>query len=204
MLVGEIENTGSIEIPSPITSTDSARLTIMVMDAYGNIGSDESDDLFSIKTGGTIYGQISDIITGEAIPNALVFTNTDIYSELSNDSGEYCISGIPFGYGYDIFCYAEDYNYKIERNQNITYQNPDINIDLHLFSSEYSLELIEIPFVNPAISKVEEGGILHRYYKVWDTYTQQPVHYKEVGTTVPDGIFILMKKELLILKYHQT
>jgi hypothetical protein len=122
--------------------------------------------LFILNTiGGIIHGQITDNQTGLPIQNATVQTMGYI-SPPSNQQGYYSIN-VPFGYGYQVSAVVPFYETSVVSGINVPPANAIMELNFELVPGAFFPGLTTIvPNPNPAISTVQQGGTLHRYYKV--------------------------------------
>lgn len=138
-----------------------------------------SDDELELVSS-VIRGRVKNL-DGEVLPKALVRVigknEREVYS---NSEGDYYISNVYPGYGYDIQTFAarhRDTIYKdIEVRKDTSYL---IDLFLRERTIDYLLDTITFK-VNPDISEVQVGGTAYRYYKVIDRKTHDPVYGAEV------------------------
>lgn len=140
------------------------------------VSSDDELDLVS----SVIKGRVRNL-DGEVIPKALVRMSGKNEREVySNDDGDYYVSNVYPGYGYEMQAFAarhRDTIYKnIEVRKDTTYL---IDVFLRERTIDYLVDTITFK-VNPEISEVQVGGTAYRYYKVIDRKTHDPVYGAEV------------------------
>lgn len=129
-----------------------------------------------------ILGIISDEFLGNPIENAVVSVTGDYTATYpTNSNGEYTINNLPFGTGYHLFVSAEGYQSEEITNINLTSANSILTVDVSLTISNITPVLLEMnPNPNPAISKIGQGGTVHRYYFVKDQTTGEPAPLVQV------------------------
>jgi len=178
LLIGDLQNSGNININTPDESSNTTELQILVVDAYGNQATDESDAVFYVNSGaGIIYGQVTDDITTLPIEGAEVWVeglSMDYHSEPTNSNGEYEIT-MPLGNGYHVFTSAADYEQSEITGVNVTSAIPTVVVDVPMMLSSITPVLVEMmPNPNPIISTIGWLGTVHRYYSVVDQTTGNP------------------------------
>ncbi|MBN1339613.1 MAG: hypothetical protein JXA03_09835 [Bacteroidales bacterium] len=132
-------------------------------------------NLFELNTiGARIYGVISNIQTGQPLQNALVKTLG--YTSLPSDAQGCYELYVPFGYGYNLAVLAENYETQYIGNIHVPEQTPEKEVDIQLVPVPLAFGLSSLdPDPNPSISEVKEGGKLHRFYKVVNTNSGNPL-----------------------------
>ncbi len=132
-------------------------------------------NLFEINTiGGYIHGQITDCESGLPIAGAIIKT-LEYTSLPSNSEGLYELH-LPFGYGYGLAILAENYETQYFIPVDIPETDPVKEINVQMVYTPLQLEITEInPNPNPVISITQQGGSLHRHYKVLNNYNGNPV-----------------------------
>lgn len=138
--------------------------------------------LFALNTTQGITGTITNAATGVPIQGAIV--STFGYSSLpSNAAGFYNLI-VPYGYGYQINVLAEGFETYHLTNINVTTGNTLTNLNIPLTPVSISFKISTIaPNPNPVVSKVQQGGKFHRYYKVFNEITGNPLPLIPVSVT---------------------
>ena len=122
--------------------------------------------LFTFNTKYRIDGIISNLNTGLPVQGAIVKT-MEFSSLPTNEEGRFQLC-VPIGYEYPLTVMAQNFETKEVNSINVTLAIPvaEVNIQLiPLSSNEFSVTTLN-PNPNPEISTVQQGGTLHRYYKV--------------------------------------
>ncbi len=140
---------------------------------------EESDDVLELVS--SVLMDTVKNLDGEKIPNALVKLigkkERNVYSK---SDGSYYISNVYPGYGYTLHTFAP-------LHHDTAYENIEIQrdttrrIDIHLrkWTIDYLVDTITFN-VNPDISEIQARGTAHRYYKIVDRITRDPVYGAEV------------------------
>ncbi|MCD4697298.1 MAG: carboxypeptidase-like regulatory domain-containing protein [Bacteroidales bacterium] len=131
--------------------------------------------LFALNTiGGYIHGIITDSQTGLPVPNAVVKTLN--YTSLPSDNEGMYNLHVPYGYGYGLAILAENYETQYYIPVNVPEDEPVVELNYQMVYTPIDIELTTLdPNPNPAISEVQQGGVLHRHYKVFNNYNGNPV-----------------------------
>lgn len=126
-----------------------------------------------------IFGTIINNETGLPVQGIVVKTLTH-NSKPSNAQGQYLLK-VPYGYGYNLEVISGFF-------EELTI--PDIHVPQHDPVRELNIALTPIPVIhelvnlipnpNPEISTVQQGGTLHRYYKLINTYNGKPLSFVPV------------------------
>ncbi|MEX2370350.1 MAG: T9SS type A sorting domain-containing protein, partial [Bacteroidales bacterium] len=127
---------------------------------------------------------------GELLKNAFVkldskepqITYTDIL-------GRFFLTGINPGDGYILEFKSKAHHGEIVRPLNIS---PDTSmhftIELEKYTIDYAIDIVNFK-VNPETSVVSVGGTAHRYYKIIDINTREPVYGAEVLVSQADTFY---------------
>ncbi|KAF0197135.1 MAG: Endonuclease/exonuclease/phosphatase-like protein [Bacteroidetes bacterium] len=138
--------------------------------------------LFTFNTKYRITGTITNANTGLPIQGAQVTTIN--YTSLPSTSTGYYNLFVPYGYGYQINIVAAGYVTKQVTNVNVSISNPVTILNISLLPSSGTCGITTInPNPNPALSKVQQGGVFHRYYKIFDELTGNPLPLIPVSVT---------------------
>jgi hypothetical protein len=137
--------------------------------------------LFPINTvTATIYGTIANSMNGQPLEGAVVKT-LQYESMPSAADGSYNLY-VPYGYGYELTILAENFETAYVGGIHVPQNSPDNEVNISLVPVPIIHSLVTIdPNPNPVISSVQQGGTLHRYYRVVNNNTgsglpQVPVH----------------------------
>ena len=119
----------------------------------------------SVVTTGTVSGYITNSVTGNPAPNAVV-TVWGGYSDNSDGTGYYNVLAIPPGTGYIVTCTAGGYQIAQETDIQVTAGNTtSISFALEPIDVDITLDYL-FPDPNPVISEVMVGGTLYRHYLI--------------------------------------
>ncbi|MBI4327291.1 MAG: fibronectin type III domain-containing protein, partial [Chloroflexi bacterium] len=119
-------------------------------------------DTRSVLTG-SVFGQVFG--SGVALANAQVRVLDTPYTTASGAGGAFNISNIPSGVGYVVVVAAPGFASSSIANVQVTATPRDLGvITLRPLGAHKVIPLV--PDLNPAVSKVEEGGVAYRYYRV--------------------------------------
>ncbi|MFZ4706868.1 MAG: hypothetical protein ACOYMF_12755 [Bacteroidales bacterium] len=130
--------------------------------------------LFTFNTKYRITGTITNAYTGLPIQEAQVSTIN--YTSLPSTSVGYYNLFVPYGYGYQLTIMAVGYETLHLSNVNVSISSPVTNLNIPLIPVAGSCGITTIdPNPNPVVSKVQQGGKFHRYYKVFDVLTGSPL-----------------------------
>ncbi len=164
-----IMGTKSNEFPPAIAYTQVFEINTMGQYFTGYSG------LFTLNTiGGRIYGQITNNQTGLPIQNAFIEALGHI-SLPSDHLGFYNLY-VPYGYGYILTITAENYETQYYLTVDVTESAPEVEINYQMVSIPIDVEIATLnPNPNPVISAVQQGGTLHRHYKVFNNFNGNPV-----------------------------
>ncbi len=120
--------------------------------------------------GGLIQGQITDSQTGLPLEGAVV--KSLFYSSKPSDQQGHYNLYLPFGYGYLVSAFAQNYEVMAVAGIHVPYSNPVHVLNFQLTSTAGTLAITPIqPDPNPALSTVQQGGNFHRYYKIVNSST---------------------------------
>lgn len=112
---------------------------------------------------GSLFGQVFG--SGVALANAQVRVLDTPYAATSDASGGFNISNIRSGVGYVVTVAAPGFASKTITGVQVTTSAYDLGvITLNPLGPRKVITLV--PDLNPAISKVEQGGVAYRYYRV--------------------------------------
>lgn len=136
-------------------------------------------DLFDFNTKFSITGTITDENNLNPIQGAVVSTLGYVTLQTSSD-GIYRLF-VPMGNGYDLSVSANGYNSIEVSNINVSSSNNNVTVNISLLPYVLVSTLVEMdPNPNPAISKIGQGGTVHRYYFVKDQSTGEPAPLVQV------------------------
>ena len=120
-------------------------------------------DLRSVLAG-SIVGQIRG--NGLALANARIRVLDTPYTGDSDASGGFNLVNVPAGAGYVVVVTASGFASKTISNVQVVWGNA-LGLGVITLSPLGAHKVIPlVPDLNPAISKVEEGGVAYRYYRV--------------------------------------
>lgn len=203
-------NTGYSEVFIIGTGTESHPIatsysSIFEMGTFGDGFSDFSE-LFELNTiGGYIYGQITDAQSGFPIEGAILKT-LEFESIPSDNNGMYEFH-LPHGYGYGLAILVENYETQYFIPVDIPESDPVREINVQMVYTPLQLEITEIaPNPNPGISIAQQGGSLHRHYKVFNNYNGNPVivPVNVIGTNGFSDYFISKGDGIVDIKINSS
>lgn len=123
--------------------------------------------IFTVDTRSVLSGSVFGKVFGNglALANAQVRVMGTPYTTVSGAGGVFNISNIPSGVGYVVAVAAPGFASASIANVPVTASPRDLGvITLRPLGAHKVIPLV--PDLNPAISKVEEGGVAYRYYRV--------------------------------------
>jgi hypothetical protein len=132
----------------------------------------------------SVYGQIANSNTGAPVQGAVVKA-LGFTSPPSNAQGMYWLN-LPYGYGYQLTVLSNNFEVKHINDIHVPASSPQANVDIQLTPIPIYYGVVNlIPNPNPAISEVQQGGVMHRHYRVVNTYNGNPLALVPVTVTGP-------------------
>jgi len=145
----------------------------------------------------SIYGMITNSETGLPVHGAIVKTLTYL-STPTDASGMYVLK-VPYGYGYKLSVISPTFETVTIPNIHVPKSNPTKEVNIQLNVSAIDPGIVKVsPDPNPFTSTVPQGGVLHRYYKIINKNSGNPLpmipvdvagnQYLKTFTTDENGI----------------
>ena len=132
------------------------------------------DDPNTTPAKAIIFGIIKNSVTGLPIQGAIVKTLT-YQSAPSDVNGKYVLE-VPFGYGYKLSVLSPSFEIVTIPDIHVPNTNPTKEVNIKLVPSAIDPGIVTVsPNPNPSTSTVPQGGVLHRYYKIINKNSGNPL-----------------------------